>query len=100
MKARPFRKIEDVLGELLGETALGERLAEAEVVGEWHERVGDAIAAVTIPMRVSRGTLVVGVRSSAWLMELQMMERQIVRQLNGGKKRGRISRIRFVMAEA
>jgi predicted nucleic acid-binding Zn ribbon protein len=93
-------KIEEVLGELLGETALGERVAEAEVVAEWNERVGEAIAAVTIPMRVSRGTLVVGVRSSAWLMELQMMERQILRQLNRGRTRGRISRIRFVMAGA
>jgi predicted nucleic acid-binding Zn ribbon protein len=93
-------KIEEVLGELLGETALGERVAEAEVVAEWNERVGEAIAAVTIPMRVSTGTLVVGVRSSAWLMELQMMERQILRQLNRGRTRGRISRIRFVMAGA
>jgi predicted nucleic acid-binding Zn ribbon protein len=93
-------KIEEVLGELLGETALGERVAEAEVVAEWNERVGEAIAAVTIPMRVSRGTLVVGVRSSAWLMELQMMERQILRQLNRGRTSGRISRIRFVMAGA
>jgi predicted nucleic acid-binding Zn ribbon protein len=93
-------KIEEVLGELLGETALGERVAEAEVVAEWNERVGEAIAAVTIPMRVSRGTLVVGVRSSAWLMELQMKERQILRQLNRGRTRGRISRIRFVMAGA
>jgi predicted nucleic acid-binding Zn ribbon protein len=93
-------KIEEVLGELLGETSLGERVAEAEVVAEWNERVGDAIAAVTVPMRVSRGTLIVGVRSSAWLMELQMMERQILRKLNQGRTRGRISRIRFVMAGA
>jgi predicted nucleic acid-binding Zn ribbon protein len=54
---------------------------------------------VTTPLRVSRGTLIVAVRSSAWLMELQMMEHRIRETLNEGKGRGRIQRIRFVMTD-
>ncbi len=64
---------------------------------EWADRVGARIAAVTRPLRVSRGTLFVAVRSSAWLMELKMMEGEIVRRLNADRARGRISRIRFLM---
>jgi predicted nucleic acid-binding Zn ribbon protein len=68
-------------------------------VPEWADRVGPAIAAVTTPLRVSRGSLVVAVRSSAWLMELKLMERDIVGRINSGRARGRIQRIHFVMEE-
>jgi predicted nucleic acid-binding Zn ribbon protein len=87
------------LERYLEKSGLSERIEEASVVPEWAERVGDAIAKVTSPLRVSRGTLYVAVRSSAWLMELKMMEGEIVRRLNAGRDRGRIERIRFVMAE-
>lgn len=96
-RARPER-LGDLLRGYLSESGLEERLAEAEAVPDWESRVGEAIAAVTTPLRVSRGTLVVAVRSSVWLMELQMMERQIRTALNEGRQRGRILKIRFVMA--
>ena len=76
---------------------VGERIAEASAVPEWAERVGPAIAAVTEPLRVSRGTLLVGVRSSAWLMELTLMEAEILERLNAGRGRGKILKIRFQM---
>jgi predicted nucleic acid-binding Zn ribbon protein len=95
---RPLR-VGEALRKYLADTGIGERIAEASVLPEWPERVGEAIAAVTTPLRVSRGTLVVAVRSSAWLMELKLMEREIVRRLNDGRGQGRIQAIRFVMAE-
>jgi predicted nucleic acid-binding Zn ribbon protein len=90
----------DVLKEFLRGSEIGQRVAEASAVPEWADRVGAAIAAVTTPLRVSRGTLLVAVRSSAWLMELRLMERDILRRLNAGRAEGRIERIRFVMADA
>jgi predicted nucleic acid-binding Zn ribbon protein len=93
-----FTRLGDVLAGWLQKSGVGERLDEAAIVPEWAERVGPAIAAVTTPLRVSRGTLMVAVRSSAWLMELHMMEREIVRRLNDGRDRGRIERIRFLMS--
>lgn len=83
------------LEQYLEESGLGERIEEAGIVPEWPERVGEAIAAVTRPDRVHRGTLFVAVRSSAWLMELKLMEREILRRLNEGRERGRIKQIRF-----
>jgi predicted nucleic acid-binding Zn ribbon protein len=96
--ARPER-LGDLLRGYLAGSGLEERLAEAEVVPDWAARVGPAIAAVTSPLRVTRGSLVVAVRSSAWLMELQMMERHIRQAVNEGRQRGRIEKIRFVMAD-
>lgn len=101
MTKQPHRpeRVGDVLGAYLRDSGLGERVAEASVVPEWPERVGPAIAAVTTPLRVSRGALVVAVRSSAWLMELRLMEREIVRRINVGRDEGRIERIRFIMSD-
>ena len=93
-----FSRLGEVLAGWLTKSGVGERLDEATIVPEWGERVGPAIAAVTTPLRVSRGTLMVAVQSSAWLMELHMMEREIVRRLNEGREKGQIDRIRFLMA--
>ncbi len=92
--------VHEALQQYLKSAGLQERIEEASAVPEWAERVGPAIAAVTTPLRASAGTLTVAVRSSAWLMELKLMEATILRQLNAGRKHGKFTRIRFVMAEA
>jgi len=89
----------EALGKFLQESGLAERIEEASVVPEWEELVGEAIARVTRPTRVSHGTLFVAVRSSAWLMELNMMRGEILRRLNAGRERGRIEQIRFYLGE-
>ena len=91
------KPVSDALGSFLKRAGIDEKVEQARVVPEWAERVGDGIANVTRPIRVSDGVLLVAVRSSAWLMELRMMERQILRKLNSDAGRGRIDGIRFVM---
>ena len=91
-------KLGDALQNYLRDSGLEERVEEAAVLPEWDTRVGSAIAAVTVPLRVSNGMLLVAVRTSAWLMELKLMEREILRRVNEGRERGRIERIRFVMS--
>jgi predicted nucleic acid-binding Zn ribbon protein len=98
-KNSPPTQLGDALQAFLKKGDIGERIEEAAVVPEWAERVGPAIAAVTVPMRVNHGTLFIGVRSSAWMNELSMMETEILRKLNTGRQRGRISKIRFQMLE-
>lgn len=92
-------RVSEALQQYMAHSQVGERMVEATIVPEWGERVGARIAAVTTPLRVSRGTLFVAVRSSAWLMELKLMEGEIVRRLNDGRDRGRIEKVRFVMAD-
>lgn len=96
MKEKPAR-LGDALQNYLAESGLQERIEEAGILPDWEERVGAAIAAVTVPVRVSRGTMIVAVRTSSWLMELRLMEREILRKLNEGRGKARIQRIRFVM---
>ena len=98
MSEGPIR-LGDAIRSLLENSQLGERMSEASIVPEWAERVGAGVAAVTTPLRVSGGTLFVAVRSSAWLMELQLMEGEFLRRLNAGREKGRIKRIRFVMQD-
>jgi predicted nucleic acid-binding Zn ribbon protein len=97
VKRKAPAQLGEALQAFLQQTEVGQRIEEALVVPEWAERVGPAIAAVTMPLRVTRGTLLVGVRSSAWLMELTLMEGDIVGRLNRGRERGKISKIRFQM---
>lgn len=99
MTRKKPEKLGDALQNYLRDSGLDERVEEATVLPEWAERVGAGIAGVTAPLRVSRGTLIVAVRTSAWLMELRLMEREILRRLNEGRARGRIERIRFIMED-
>ena len=93
------KPVSDALGSFLRRSGMDEKVEQARVIPEWEERVGEGIAKVTRPLRVSDGVLLVAVRSSAWLMELRLMERQILRRLNSDAGRGKIDGIRFVMDE-
>jgi len=93
------QSVGDVLARFLDRSGLAPRVEAAAVIPEWAERVGPGIAAVTEPLRVSDGTLVVAVTTSAWLMELNLMKADLMRHLNAGKsaKAGRIEQIVFVI---
>jgi predicted nucleic acid-binding Zn ribbon protein len=93
------KKIRETLAKYLEKSGIAEHIDAASVVPEWPTLVGPAIASVTTPLRVSAGTLVVGVRSSAWMNELKLMEREIVRRLNADRLKKRVDSIRFVMSE-
>lgn len=69
------------------------RLDQASVIPEWAELVGPKIAEVTNPVVVrDDGVLVVGVRSSAWMQELQLNSPEILKKLGErGKKIKRIA---------
>ena len=96
-KPGPMRVAEALAG-YLKKSGLGDRLEEASAVEEWAGKVGPRIAAVTEPLHVNNGVLFVGVRSSAWLMELRMLEGDVRSRLNEGRGKGRIRQIRFVMS--
>jgi predicted nucleic acid-binding Zn ribbon protein len=86
-----------VLTRFLSRSGLAAKVEAASVVPEWDQLVGPQIAAVATPLRVSEGRLFVAVESSAWIMELNMMKSQMMRNLNAGKRSGRIEQIVFLM---
>lgn len=77
---------------------LAEGVDRGAAISEWEQVVGPQIACVASPMGFDRETLFVEVKSSAWLMELQLMERRILAKLNAARRRGKFRRIVFRLA--
>jgi len=89
-------KVGDALAELLAESPLGARIARAEVLGHWGPAVGPQIAAVTHARAIAEnGVLTVGVKTSAWMQELSMMERSLVEKVNKLTGKTVVKRIRW-----
>jgi predicted nucleic acid-binding Zn ribbon protein len=92
------QRIGSLVEGLLRARGLSEGVERASVIPEWAELVGPQIARVAAPVGFDRRTLFVQVRSSAWLMELEMMERRILAKLNAGRKQGVFEKIVFRLA--
>jgi len=98
-EAKGPERVGDLLGGFLRKAGLREAVLRADAVEEWEERVGEAIGRVTRAQGVRGTTLVVEVKSSPWLMELNLMKEEILRKVNEGRAEGLIERIVFVLAE-
>ncbi|MCG3118400.1 MAG: hypothetical protein ALAOOOJD_00589 [bacterium] len=87
MLKRP-RSVGDVLGELLQQYGLAERLREFDAVNCWAEIAGEQIASHTKARDVRDGALVVEVTSSAWRNQLFYLKAELIEQINKkiGKK--------------
>ena len=78
---------------------LAARVSQADVIPEWPKLVGPQIAGVTSPKSITAsGTLFVEVTTSAWMMELSLLEPELLRSLNVKADRVPIKRIRWLLA--
>jgi predicted nucleic acid-binding Zn ribbon protein len=93
-----LQRIGSLIEGLLRSRGLAEGVERASVVPEWPDLVGPQIARVATPVGFDRATLFVEVRSSAWLMELEMMERRILARVNADRRCGKFERIVFRLA--
>jgi predicted nucleic acid-binding Zn ribbon protein len=89
--------VRDLLAGYLDRSGLRAGVEAASVIDDWPELVGPGIAAVTRVKKVSDGVLVVGVATSAWLMELNLMKRELLSRTNAGKRAGKFRQIIFIM---
>ena len=90
------RAIADVLAEVLRSSGLDADVARAQVLERWARVVGPQIAGVTeARLFAGDGTMVVAVRTHAWMQELSLMERQLVARINGSEGPGEVRRIRW-----
>ena len=92
-------RVGPVVGRLLEAAGVAEQLRRHGALDRWPELVGDAIARVTHARSLSEGTLFVEVRSSAWLMELELMKGEILRRVNAGLEGAALERIVFVLGQ-
>jgi predicted nucleic acid-binding Zn ribbon protein len=71
------------MNEVLAQSGVADRIAQAKVIPEWRSLVGPQIAKVTEPLSVTpQGTLFVAVATNAWMTELSLLEPELLRRLN------------------
>ncbi len=98
LRTRPPAKLGDVVAAVLQRAGLAERVAQAAVIPEWPGLVGAQIARVTEPVALQRdGTLVVLVKTHAWMQELSLLEHQLLQRLNADPGRPPVARLRWVI---
>lgn len=84
------------LRRFLDQKGLARRVGQATALEAWPRVVGPAVAAAARPLSVTAdGTLIVAVRSSAWMNELSLMERDLLEALNRENPTTPLSRIRW-----
>ena len=88
-----------VVDKILEHHGVLDQVRRMSVLEEWPALVGEAVARVTHARSVQDAVLIVEVRSSAWLMELNMMKGDFVRRVNDHMPDTPIERIVFVQAE-
>jgi predicted nucleic acid-binding Zn ribbon protein len=89
----------DVLRRFLNEKGLAKRVGQTSALEAWPAVVGPAVAAATKPVAVMPdGTLLVAVRSAAWMNELSFMERDLLEALNRANPSAPLTRIRWQIA--
>jgi predicted nucleic acid-binding Zn ribbon protein len=97
-RKRPFAPVSDVLASVLKQAGLTDRVAQASVIPEWPMLVGSQIAAVTEPLLLQQdGTLVVMVRTNAWMNELSLLEPELLKSLNRDTNRPPVVKLRWML---
>ena len=91
--------IGDVLHDVLEDAGVRRQFERLGVLDLWPEIVGEKVAEVTHARSVDDTTLVVEVRSSAWLMELNMMKGDLLKRVNEHAPETPMDRLVFVLAE-
>lgn len=97
-RKRAPAKVGDVLAAVLQQAGLTGRVAQAAVIPEWPTLVGAQIATVTEPLLLQQdGTLVVMVKTHAWMQELTLLEPELLRSLNRDPSRPPVTRLRWML---
>ena len=98
MAGRPVR-VDSVLAAVLEKAGVKEQVQRMSVLDLWPELAGEHVARVTRAKGVSEATLFVEVRTSAWLMELNIMKGEFLARVNERLGDVPLDRIVFVLAE-
>lgn len=97
MSEGPVR-VGEMVEAVLDRKGLRDQVHRTGALEFWRDAVGGKIAEVTEPRSVSGTALIVEVRSSAWLMELDLMKVEILEKLNRELPESPIEKIVFVLA--
>lgn len=88
-----------VLSDVLDEAGVADQVERVRILELWPEIAGEQVARVTRARSVDGSTLIVEVRNSAWLMELNMLKGDIISRANERLDDVSIEKVVFVLAE-
>lgn len=95
-RSRPTR-LSSLLEQTLSRFGLDRRLDDYRVWQAWDEVVGRTISRNAQPVRLDGTRLVVAVKSSAWLHELSLLQRELIARLNEWMRREVVRELFFVV---
>lgn len=94
-KSRP-EKLGAALSAFLARRGLDVKLEPMRILEEWPRAVGPRIAAVTRAVTIDKdGTLVVEVRTHAWMQELSLLEPELLKAVRVVPGGDRVSRLKW-----
>jgi len=73
--------LSDAVGELVKRWQMADELWQRELAGEWPALLGEAVAKRTRPGRVENKNLLVYVRDSVWLSELNRQKGMLLKKI-------------------
>lgn len=91
----PLRSVADLVGKVVAQAGLGDRLRLEEVLGAWREIVGDFLFQHSRPDAIQRGVLTVRVLQPSVHHALSMERPRILRRLQERLKNAGIRDVRL-----
>jgi predicted nucleic acid-binding Zn ribbon protein len=92
-----FEPVSGVLARLLRELGLEDTARGWRAVSEWPEMVGPRVASHSRAVGFRDGTLQVEVEGSAWMHELGVLKRELLRTINRRLGSELVRDVRFVV---
>jgi predicted nucleic acid-binding Zn ribbon protein len=83
------------LQNLFRQLGMTKKLQSFDVITGWEQIVGERIAKVTVPRKVSNGVLFVDVKTASWRNELAMRKTEILEKVHRFVGRKILKDIRF-----
>lgn len=99
MKRSGPTRLAGLLEQALARFGLDRRLDDYRVWQAWDEVVGRTISRNAQPVRLDGTRLIVTVRSSTWLQELSLLQRELIVRLNEWMQREVVRELFFVVGK-
>lgn len=97
-RSQKFRRLGDVLPDVVKKLRLAEVVAAAPIVSAWPELVGPTIARHSRALTIEDGRLVVVVDSPAWLAQLNYLAPQLLSRIRTRTGGGTVRDFRFILS--
>ncbi|MBI3252439.1 MAG: DUF721 domain-containing protein [Candidatus Omnitrophica bacterium] len=96
---RATRPISEIVKTVFADLEKGRNVFREEMEEKWKQTLGPADARHSAPESLRKGILTVRVDSSAWMQEMSMRQRKILKALQSVYGKDKISRLHFKIGE-